>query len=52
MNNEKGQTTTEYGLILMIVSVAVIGIMLIAVGNLTDLYENAATLVHNAVESV
>jgi Flp pilus assembly pilin Flp len=52
MKNEKGQTTTEYGLILMIVSVAVIAVMAIAVGSVTDLYTHAATLVHNAVQSV
>jgi Flp pilus assembly pilin Flp len=52
MQNEKGQTTTEYGLILMIVSVAVVGILVIAAGDLTDLYRNAANLVHNVAESV
>ena len=52
MNSEQGQTTTEYGLILMIVSIAVIGIMLMAAGNLLDLYQGASDLVHTAVESV
>jgi len=52
MNNEQGQTTTEYGLILMIVSIAIIGVMVLAAGSLNDLYQNAATLVQNAVESV
>jgi Flp pilus assembly pilin Flp len=52
MENEKGQTTTEYGLILMIVSIAVIAVLAVAVGNLTSLFQNAGTLVHNAIASV
>jgi Flp pilus assembly pilin Flp len=52
MQNENGQTNIEYGLVLMIVSIAIIGVMMLTVGNLTELYEHASTLVHNAVESV
>ena len=51
-NNEKGQTTTEYGLILMIVSVAIIGVMVITAGSLHDLYQGAGDVVHAAVEKV
>jgi Flp pilus assembly pilin Flp len=52
MQNEKGQTTTEYGLILMIVSIAVIGVLVVAAGSLANLYQDASNLVHTAVESV
>lgn len=52
MQNEKGQTTTEYGLILMIVSVAVMAIMVVAVGSLENLYQGAGDVVHAAVEKV
>jgi Flp pilus assembly pilin Flp len=52
MQNEKGQTTTEYGLILMIVSVAVLVIMVVAAGSLQDLYQGAGDVVHTAVEQV
>ena len=52
MQDEKGQTTTEYGLILVIVSVAVIGILVIAAGSVNDLYTTASDAVHNAVETV
>jgi Flp pilus assembly pilin Flp len=52
MQNEKGQTTTEYGLILMIVSVAVLVIMVVAAGSLMGLYQGAEDAVHAAVEKV
>jgi Flp pilus assembly pilin Flp len=52
MQNEKGQTTTEYGLILMIVSVAIIGIMVIAAGSLNELNQGTGDVVHTAVEKV
>lgn len=52
MQSEKGQTTTEYGLILMIVSVAVIAVMVIATGSLVELYQGAGDVVHTAVEKV
>jgi Flp pilus assembly pilin Flp len=52
MQNQRGQTTTEYGLILMIVSVAIIGIMLVAAGSLHELCQGAGDVVHQAVEQV
>jgi Flp pilus assembly pilin Flp len=52
MHDERGQTTTEYGLILMIVSVAVIAIMLVGAGSLTELYQDTGSVVHAAVEKV
>jgi Flp pilus assembly pilin Flp len=52
MQNQRGQTTTEYGLILMVVSVAIIGIMLVAAGSLHELYQGASDVVHQAVEQV
>ena len=52
MHNQEGQTTTEYGLILMIVSVAIIGIMLVAAGSFHELYQGAGDVVHTAVEKV
>lgn len=52
MRREAGQTTTEYGLILMIVSVAVLGILTIAAGSLTELYQSASDAVGSAVDSV
>jgi Flp pilus assembly pilin Flp len=52
MQDEKGQTTTEYGLLLMLVSIAVIGVMVVAAGSLNDLYQTAGDAVHTAVEKV
>ncbi len=52
MHDEKGQTTTEYGLILMIVSIAAIGVLVIAAGSLQGLYQGAADAVHTAVDNV
>lgn len=52
MQDEKGQTTTEYGLILMIVSIAVIGILVVAAGSLNELYTTAGDAVHTAVENI
>ncbi len=52
MQDEKGQTTTEYGLIMMIVSIAVIGILVIAAGSLNDLYTTAGDAVHAAAENI
>jgi Flp pilus assembly pilin Flp len=52
MQNEKGQTTTEYGLLVMIVSIAVIGILALTAGSLQDLYQGAGDVVHAAVEKV
>ncbi len=52
MQDEKGQTTTEYGLIMMIVSTAVIGILVIAAGSLNDLYTTAGDAVHAAAENI
>ncbi len=52
MHDENGQTTTEYGLILMILSIAVIDILAVAAGSLNGLYQDAATAVHAVAESV
>jgi Flp pilus assembly pilin Flp len=52
MNAEAGQTTTEYGLILMILSIAVLLVMATVATSVTDLYQDAADLVHIAVEAV
>jgi Flp pilus assembly pilin Flp len=52
MQNEKGQTTTEYGLILVILSIAVLVVMATVAGSVTELYQDAAGLVHTALESV
>jgi Flp pilus assembly pilin Flp len=52
MQDERGQTTTEYGLIAMIVSVAVIAVLVVAAGSLSELYTDASEIVHAAVEKV
>jgi len=52
MQDEKGQTTTEYGLILVILSIAVLFVMATVAGSVTGLYQDTADLVHTAVESV
>jgi Flp pilus assembly pilin Flp len=43
--SERGQTNVEYGLILVIVSIAVVAVLALAAGSVIDLYENASTLV-------
>ena len=49
MRHEHGQTTTEYGLILVIFSIAVLVVLGVVAGSVNDLYTHAAALVHNAV---
>ena len=52
LNDERGQTTTEYGLILVILSIAAIGVLSIAAGSVVDLYQDASGLVGTAIDSV
>jgi Flp pilus assembly pilin Flp len=46
---ERAQTTIEFALVLIILSAAVIGAMLVVVEDLNMLYEEASTLVGEAV---
>ena len=52
MQDEKGQTTTEYGLMFIVLSIAVVLVRATVAGSVTDLYQDAAGLIQAAVESV
>jgi Flp pilus assembly pilin Flp len=52
MHSETGQATTEYALLLIVVSVVIIGAMLAGSQSLLDLYQDAEDVVQAAIESV
>lgn len=43
LRNEKGQGMVEYGLILALISVVVIGVLTLMGGNLNTMFNNAAS---------
>ncbi|WP_070120355.1 Flp family type IVb pilin [Bacillus marinisedimentorum] len=45
---EEGQGMTEYGLVLGIIAIAVVGILVAMRGEITTLFENAKTALTNA----
>ncbi len=49
MDRESGQTTIEYGLVLVIFSIAVIAMFAVVAGSVTELYSDAQTLIHEAI---
>jgi Flp pilus assembly pilin Flp len=51
LQSEAGQTNTEYGFVLVIFSIALIGLLVFVAGNVTDFYENVAELVRWAFTS-
>ena len=51
MNSEAGQTNIEYGLILVIFSIALIVLLTLVAGSVTGFYSNAADLVRGTITS-
>lgn len=45
LNNQKGQGMVEYGLILALISVVVIGVLTTMGGNLNSMFTNAASYI-------
>ena len=48
MQNESGQTTTEYGLILVLLSIAAIAVLSVVAGSVNELYSDAELLIRTA----
>jgi len=49
LKSEAGQTTTELGLILVILSIAALAVVSIVAGSVNDLYSHAESLIHEAI---
>jgi Flp pilus assembly pilin Flp len=49
VNSEAGQTNTELGLILVILSLAVLVVATIVAGSVVDLFTHAGTLIDGAL---
>ena len=52
MNSESGQTTTEYGLILVIFSIAVIVVLGVIAGSVNDMFTDSEALIRDAIDKV
>ena len=50
MNSESGQTTTEYGLILVIFSIALIVVLGVIAGSVNELFTDTEALIKEAVD--
>jgi Flp pilus assembly pilin Flp len=52
MNSEAGQTTTEYGLILVVFSIAVIVVLGVIAGSVSDLFTDTEAIIRTEIDKV